>query len=146
MGFALPAAIGAAFASPGKPIVAIAGDGGFQLNIQELQTVAHHNLPIKMIVMNNESLGMVRQFQQNYFGGRYWSTMWGYSAPNFEQVANAYGIDSHTVYGESEIQLGLDIMWDEPNSPFLLQVMIDPSTNAYPKVAFGCPITEMEGR
>jgi acetolactate synthase-1/2/3 large subunit len=92
MGFALPAAVGVAFAEPNKPVLAIAGDGGFQLNIQELETIAHHQLPIKMIVLDNQCLGMVRQFQQSYFDERYQATLWGYSAPDFVRVAQAYGI------------------------------------------------------
>ncbi len=80
MGFALPAAVGAALARPGQPIVVIAGDGGFQCSIQELQTVVRNGLPLKMVVINNGCLGMVRQFQQSYFHERYESTLWGYSA------------------------------------------------------------------
>jgi len=144
MGFALPAAIGAALACPGQPVVIIAGDGGFQLNIQELQTVVHNYLPIKMVILNNQCYGMVRQFQQNYFAGRYQSTYWGYSAPDFARVAYAYGIDSHTVDDASDVQQALDRMWHDHKAPFLLQVMIDTFTNAYPKIAFGRPITEME--
>jgi acetolactate synthase-1/2/3 large subunit len=71
MGFSLPAAIGAAFAAPGQSIVLIAGDGGFQANIQELQTIAHHRLPVKMLILNNGCHGMVRQFQESYFESRY---------------------------------------------------------------------------
>ena len=93
MGFALPAAIGAACARPGRPVVMIAGDGGFQLNIQELQTIARNRLPIKIVVLNNLCHGMVRQFQQSYFEERYQSTFWGYSAPAFVDVARAYGIE-----------------------------------------------------
>ena len=96
MGFALPAAVGASFAK-GKPVVMIAGDGGMQLNIQELETIAHHKLPVKMVVLNNKSLGMVRQFQENYFGKRYPSTYWGYSAPDFADVATAFKVESQTV-------------------------------------------------
>lgn len=69
MGFSLPAAIGAAKALPGKQVIALAGDGGIQVNIQDLDVVAMHNLPIKVIVLNNNCLGMVRQFQDMYFGG-----------------------------------------------------------------------------
>ena len=108
MGYALPAAIGASFASAKKPIVMIAGDGGFQLNIQELQTVVHHHLPLKMIILNNNSLGMIRQFQDSYFDGRYQSTAWGYSAPNFEAIGSAYGIDSRTIAETTQIEEGLD--------------------------------------
>ena len=92
MGFALPAAIGAAVAKPGQPVVVVAGDGGIQCNIQELQTVVHLGLPVKIVIINNECHGMVRQFQESYFEGRYQSTMWGYSAPDFEKIARAFGI------------------------------------------------------
>jgi acetolactate synthase-1/2/3 large subunit len=91
MGFSLPAAIGAALAT-GKPAVVIAGDGCFQLNLQELETVAHLGLPIKVVVVDNGCHGMVRQFQQSYFEERYQSTVWGYSAPDFSRVAQAFGI------------------------------------------------------
>jgi acetolactate synthase-1/2/3 large subunit len=144
MGFALPAAIGTAIACSGQPVVMIAGDGGFQLNIQELQTVVENHLPIKMVILNNQCYGMVRQFQQSYFEERYQSTYWGYSAPDFARVAEAYGVASNTVDDLSEVQQALDRMWSDPNDPFLLQVRIDTFTNAYPKIAFGHPITEME--
>ncbi|MDO9579131.1 MAG: thiamine pyrophosphate-binding protein, partial [Bacteroidales bacterium] len=90
MGYALPAAIGASLSYSGYPVVLIAGDGGFQLNIQELQTIVHNNLPIKMVVINNRCYGMVRQFQESYFDKRYQSTYWGYSAPDFSKIAQAY--------------------------------------------------------
>jgi acetolactate synthase-1/2/3 large subunit len=144
MGFALPAAIGAALVAQGAPAVMIAGDGGFQLNLQELETVVHSNLPVKMVVLNNRCHGMVRQFQESYFEQRYPSTMWGYSAPNFEQVAQAYGVAAATVTDPSRVDEALRAMWAEPEKPYLLQVMIHPFANAYPKIAFGHPITEME--
>jgi len=144
MGFALPAAVGAALASDARPVVLIAGDGGFQLNLQELQTVARNQLPIKMIVINNHCHGMVRQFQQSYFDERYHSTFWGYSAPDFECVARAYGIAAATVQNPEAVPAALTALWQSPKQPFLLQVVIDMESNAYPKIAFGRPITEME--
>ena len=144
MGFALPAAVGAAFASPGRPVVMIAGDGGFQLNLQELQTVGRDRLPIKMVVVNNRCHGMVRQFQQSYFEARYQSTLVGYSAPDFAAVAAAYGIASRSVEDPAEARGALDDLWRDPAEPYLLEVMVDTFTNAYPKLAFGRPITEME--
>ena len=144
MGYGLPAAIGAAFTVFPQPVVLIAGDGGFQANIQELQTVFRNKLPIKMIILNNKCHGMVRQFQESYFEGRYQSTLWGYSAPNFELIASAYGIKSKTIKNESEINSGIDWVWENPNVPVLLQVMIDTYTNAYPKITFGKPNYEME--
>ena len=143
MGFALPAAIGAAVAC-GKQIVTIAGDGGFQCNIQELQTIAAHHLPIKMIVMNNRSLGMVRQFQDSYFSSRLQSTVWGYSVPDFVKVASAYGIDSRKITTWSEVFHGLDWLAGKTDAPQLLEVDIHPKANAFPKIAFGCPLTTME--
>lgn len=144
MGFALPASVGTSFALPGKPVVVIAGDGGFQANIQELQTVARNRLPVKIIIMNNRCHGMVRQFQESYFEARYQSTLWGYSAPEFFKVAAAYGIRSKRVTGEDEVPDSLEWLWQEDDGPSLLEVMIDPMANAYPKIAFGRPITEME--
>jgi acetolactate synthase-1/2/3 large subunit len=144
MGFALPAAIGAAFANPQQPVVMIAGDGSFQLNLQELQTVAHHKLPLKIVIVNNKCYGMVRQFQESYFEERYASTYWGYSAPDFGSVARVYGIESKTIDSPDNVADGVKRMWQNPQEPFVLQVMIDPSVNVFPKIAFGLPITEME--
>lgn len=144
MGFALPAAIGACFASDKQPVVPIIGDGSVQLNIQELQTIVRNKLPIKIVVINNQSLGMIRQFQDSYFDSRHQSTVWGYDTPNFEDVAKAYKIDAATVDNEADLEAAIDKMWLDTNAPFLLQVMIDKTANAYPKIAFGKPITEME--
>jgi acetolactate synthase-1/2/3 large subunit len=146
MGFALPAAIGACFALNSKPIVAVIGDGCMQINIQELQTIVRNKLPIKIIVLNNQNLGMIRQFQDSYFESRYQSTWWGYSAPDFEKVAIAYGINAKTISATEETEAAVKWLWNDENmdKPVLLQVMIDPHTNTYPKIAFGKPITEME--
>jgi acetolactate synthase-1/2/3 large subunit len=144
MGFALPAALGACLANAKQPVVVIVGDGSFQLNIQELETIVQAKLPIKIVVLNNKSLGMIRQFQDSYFAGRYQSTYWGYSAPNFELIATAYGIASKTISTMAELTAGLSWLWEDKNSAALLQVMIDPHVNVYPKIAFGKPITEME--
>jgi acetolactate synthase I/II/III large subunit len=144
MGFSLPAAIGAATVVAPRPVVVIAGDGGFQLNIQELQTVVRNELPIKMVIVNNRSQGMIRQFQQTYFEERYQSSVWGYSTPDFARVAEAYGIAGRTVEQEAEAEEALQWLWREPDRPALLEVMIDVNANAYPKIAFGRPLTEME--
>jgi acetolactate synthase-1/2/3 large subunit len=144
MGFALPAALGVAFAEPGRPVVVVAGDGGFQLNLQELQTIARNRLPIKMVVINNRCHGMVRQFQQSYFEERYQSTFDGYSAPDFAAVALAYGIAAATVADPGAVGTALDALWADPAAPFLLDVAVDTFANAYPKLAFGLPISQME--
>jgi acetolactate synthase-1/2/3 large subunit len=146
MGFSLPAGIGASIALDKQPVVVLVGDGCMQLNIQELQTVVRNSLPVKMIVLNNKSLGMIRQFQDSYFESRYQSTYWGYSAPDFAKVATAYGIESKTIESTDEIEEAIKWLWTDVNSfkPQLLQVLIAPNTNTYPKIAFGRPITEME--
>jgi len=144
MGFALPGAVGVAMYDPKSPVVVIAGDGGFQMNIQELETIRKNNLPIKMVVINNHCLGMVRQFQETYFENRVQSTVWGYSAPDFASISKAYKINSAGIETIAEISKGLKLLWENPMEPFLLEVMIDQKANVYPKIAFGHPITEME--
>ena len=144
MGFALPASIGAAVCLRGQPVVVVAGDGGFQCNIQELSTVSHLGLPIKMVVINNQSHGMVRQFQESYFHARYQSTVWGYDAPDFARVAAAYDIQSRTVEQPADLDQALDWFAADTGGPSLLQVMIDPAANAYPKLAFGRGMSSME--
>jgi acetolactate synthase I/II/III large subunit len=144
MGFALPASIGAAVSVAPRPVVVIAGDGAFQCNLQELQTVVRNRLPVKIVVINNHCHGMVRQFQQSYFKEQYQSTLWGYNTPDFARVAQAFGIASCTVRNDSEIESGLHCLWEDPSAPALIEVVIDTFTNVYPKIAFGRPLTEME--
>jgi len=144
MGFGLPAAIGAALTASGRPVVVIAGDGGFQSNIQELQTVVRNRLPLKIVIINNGCHGMVRQFQESYFEKRYQSTLWGYSCPDFAKVAQAYGVPAQTIDAPSDVDAALEYLWASPLEPALLQVMVDTYANAYPKIAFGRPNTEME--
>jgi acetolactate synthase-1/2/3 large subunit len=143
MGSGLPLAVGACVAT-GGPVVLVAGDGGFQLNLQELQTVVRNSLPLKIVILNNRSHGMVRQFQESYFEGRYQSTCWGYSAPDFVAVAAAYGIGAVRADCEDELDEAIESMWRDPCAPYLLEVTIDTAANAYPKIAFGHPISEME--
>jgi acetolactate synthase I/II/III large subunit len=142
MGSGLPMAVGASVAASG-PSVLIAGDGGFQLNIQELQTIARNDLPVKMVVLDNDCHGMVRQFQESYFDRRYQSTLWGYSAPEFVAVAAAYEIPGRRVEDPADVEGAIAEMW-ATDGPYMLEVAIDINANAYPKIAFGHPISEME--
>ncbi|MGI8623621.1 MAG: thiamine pyrophosphate-binding protein [Solirubrobacteraceae bacterium] len=144
MGCGLPMAVGASFGAPGTPVVLIAGDGSFQLNIQELQTVARNRLPIKMVVLDNGTHGMVRQFQETYFDGRYQSTVDGYSAPDFARVARAYDIAAAYVEDPDAVPDALAELWRDPTEPFLLRVAVELTANAYPKIAFGRPMPDME--
>jgi acetolactate synthase-1/2/3 large subunit len=142
MGFALPAAVGACLASGGKESVVVAGDGGFQINIQELQTIVHHGLPVKMVVMNNRSLGMVRQFQETYFDGRLQSTVIGYSAPDFVKVARAYGIPASRTSTERGARRAVRRMFRE-KGPYLLEVELGQQTQVNPKLLVNRPIEDM---
>jgi acetolactate synthase I/II/III large subunit len=142
MGTALPAAIGAALAC-GGPVVVIAGDGGAQLNVQELQTVVRNRLPVKLVVIHNGCHGMVRQFQEENFGGRYPSTLWGYSAPDFTKVAGGWGIAGRTVEDPEGVEAAVRWLWEDEAAPRLLQVAVATFTNVYPHVPFGKPITAM---
>ncbi|NQU19630.1 thiamine pyrophosphate-binding protein [bacterium] len=143
MGSALPMAIGASFAKPGKIIVVITGDGGFQLNIQELQTVFHHKLPIKIVLLNNKCYGMVRQFQEQYFGGRFQSTVVGYSAPDFQKVVSAYQIPSMKISTNGKIENALHKLFNDRKAKFL-EVSIDLKTPVYPKLSVNKPIEDQD--
>jgi acetolactate synthase-1/2/3 large subunit len=144
MGFALPAAIGMVFSGTKKPVTVIAGDGGFQVNIQELETVRRNRLPIKMIVINNHCLGMVKQFQDEFFKSRYPATRWGYSAPDFVKIAKAYDIEARSVGKNSEIDNALTWLWRDPSSPLLLEINIPARLNVFPKIRFGSFIGDMD--
>lgn len=143
MGSALPMAIGAAFAEPGKIIVVITGDGGFQLNLQELQTVYHHNLPIKIILLNNNCYGMVRQFQEQYFNCRFQSTVIGYSNPDFQDVVRAYKIPSMNVTRNHELPGALQSLFSNQESMFL-EVGIEMSSKVTPKLSVNKPIEDQD--
>jgi acetolactate synthase-1/2/3 large subunit len=97
-----------------------------------------------MVVINNQCHGMVRQFQESYFDARYQSTVWGYSAPDFGRIADAYDIETRTIAQPTDVDHALDWFSTERNAPSLLQVMVDPSANAYPKLAFGRGMSSME--
>ena len=142
MGFALPAAIGASIESK-KGIIAIIGDGSFQMNIQELQTIFRLGLDIKIVVINNNSLGMIRQFQDTYFESRYIGTKWGYSTPDFCKIAAAYNINNRKISNDSEIDDAVEWLFKDVK-PRLLEVMVSSELNVYPKIAFGRTMDQME--
>lgn len=141
MGFGLPAAIGAQFARPDKLVFAVVGDGGFQMSIPELSTIAAHQLPIKIIVMNNGVLGMIRQWQDLFYNNRL-SACTLDSFPDVEKLAGAYGFKGRTVEKPSELAKALEDAVREPG-PFLLNVRVKATENVYPMVPAGGAINEM---
>ncbi|MCC6293159.1 MAG: biosynthetic-type acetolactate synthase large subunit [Bryobacterales bacterium] len=141
MGFGLPAAIGAAFARPEKTVIAIMGDGGFQMSVPELGTIASHGLPVKMIIMNNGYLGMVRQWQELFYNNRLSSVTLD-SFPDAEKLAGAYGFKGRTIEKPQELRAALEECFAEPG-PYLLNVKVTPFENVFPMVPAGGAINEM---
>tara|TARA_R110000824_G_scaffold41627_9_gene123650 strand:- start:1174 stop:2967 length:1794 start_codon:yes stop_codon:yes gene_type:complete len=142
MGYALPASIGASIGSD-RPIICIDGDGGFQMNIQELQTIKHYNLPVKIFILNNECYGIIKQFQDAYFDSRYIATEGkDYSSPKFSEVAKAYGIHSVVINIDSDLDKEIEEVISH-NGPVLCEVMIDVNQKLTPKLEFGNPLEDM---
>jgi acetolactate synthase-1/2/3 large subunit len=142
MGFALPAAMGAAKAAPGRKVIAIAGDGGIQVNIHDLNTIFQHRLPIKIIVLNNGCLGMVRQFQDMYFNGRQQSTVIGYGCPDLGKIAEAYGIPFIRIASSIDAKKHLKDALHK-DGPAFIEVMLDRGTCVNPKLVVNRPIEDM---
>jgi acetolactate synthase-1/2/3 large subunit len=140
MGFALPAAIGAQLGQPDQQVWVTVGDGGFQMNLQELATVVQEELPIKIAILNNGYLGMVRQWQQLFFEGRYSGTP--LLGPDFAQLGKAYGIDSLTVREKSEVEAAI-AQATTSEGPMLIDFRVVEEENVYPMVAPGAPVHDM---
>lgn len=143
IGSALPMAIGASFAKPHNMIIVITGDGGFQLNIQELQTIYHHNLPVKIILLNNSGYGMIRQFQGQYFGGRLQSSVIGYSNPDFQNVVGAYNISGRKISSVTDVIPALQSLFSD-SKPGFLEVIIDEKFMVTPKLSVNKPVEDQE--
>ncbi|MEQ1885003.1 MAG: biosynthetic-type acetolactate synthase large subunit [Bryobacteraceae bacterium] len=141
MGFGLPSAIGAQFARPDKLVFAICGDGGFQMSIPELATVANHSLPVKIIIMNNGYLGMIRQWQELFYNNRLSSAKLD-TFPNPEKLAGAYGFKGSTVDHPKDLPAALEAAVREPG-PYLLNVKVKSFENVFPMVPAGGAINEM---
>ena len=143
MGFGLPAAIGAQMAEPDDLVISINGDGGVQMSIQELGVIAEHNLPIKIIILNNGSLGMVRQWQEIFYDSRYSQSVFA-SQPSFSKLAEAYGIKGIDARTEEEVKQAFTEEFPE-HKPVLINVYVEPEENVYPMIAPGKGINEMVG-
>lgn len=142
MGYAFPAAIGASIAMKKKEVICIDGDGSLQMNIQELQTVVHEKLPIKLFVLNNEGYGIIKQFQDLYLEGHHEATGKGYSHPDFIKVAKAYGIPAIQIKNHSEMKKKIREALDT-KGPVLIDVHINPNQKLNPKLEFGKPIEDI---
>lgn len=134
MGFALPAAVGVQVAHPGRLVVAVAGDGGFLMNCQELATVAEQGLPIKIVVLNNGYLGLVRQWQEQFYHRRYSSVR--LFNPDFVQLAKAFGIPGRRVDQPGDVQSGVGWVLAEPG-PALVEFVVNPEENVLPIIPAG---------
>ncbi len=145
MGHALPSAIGAYYGSNHRPIICICGDGGLQMNIQELQYIFREKLPIKIIVFNNNALGMIRHFQEMYFDSVFFQTKpeGGYSSPDFVKIAEAYGLKAKKIETIDEITDNADDIIDDA-MPFLLEICYFEDTYIIPKLQYGKPNQDQE--
>lgn len=141
MGYALPAAMGAAVGNPDRPVIAINGDGAFQMNCQELATCAQYNIPVKCIILNNGKLGMVRQFQRLLLDSRYASTNLG-DHVDFCMVSQGFGVKALRVKNASELMSVLKQALEIPG-PVVVEVPIHPDTYAFPMVLPGSDATQM---
>lgn len=153
MGYGFPAALGAQLGNPDKKVIAFSGDGGFQMNIQEMATAVILGLPLVLVVFNNGYLGNVRQWQELYFDKRYSSTClryhepgneeeWKYT-PDFIKLAESYNAAGIRITDESEISKAFDLADSRKNGPTIIEVMIDPEANVWPMVPAGNTLDDM---
>jgi acetolactate synthase I/II/III large subunit len=139
MGFAVPAAMGVALARPDEPVWAISGDGGFQMNMQEIATMVQERIPVKMAIFNNGYLGMVRQWQQFFHGRRYSATpIW---SPDYVKLAEAYGIPGWRVESGAQVDQVLRAALDQPG-PALVEFLIEQEANVFPMIPPGASLSE----
>ena len=143
MGFGFPAAIGAQLGCPDKIVVAIAGDGSFQMNIQELSTAVKYNLPVKVAILNNGYLGMVRQWQELFYDKRYAHTLLD-GNPDFVQVAKAYGAEGFLVTDKGDVRPVIEKAISI-NGPVVIDFRVDPEENVFPMIPAGQAVTQTKG-
>ncbi|MDP6924467.1 MAG: biosynthetic-type acetolactate synthase large subunit [Candidatus Scalindua sp.] len=143
MGFGFPAAIGAQLGCPDKIVIAIAGDGSFQMNIQELSTAVKYNLPVKVAILNNGFLGMVRQWQELFYDKRYAHTLLD-GNPDFVKVAQAYGADGFLVTEKKDVRPIIEKAISI-NGPVVIDFRVDPEENVFPMIPAGQAVTQTKG-
>jgi acetolactate synthase-1/2/3 large subunit len=140
MGFALPAAIGAKYGAPDRAVVAIIGDGGVQMTIQELGTIMQTGINVKILILNNQFLGMVRQWQQLFHDKRY--SFVDIASPNYVMVAKGYNIEGQSISKRADIKDALSAMLNHDGA-YLLEVMVGKENNVFPMVPQGCSVAEI---
>lgn len=140
MGFGLPAAIGAKYGAPDRTVVAIIGDGGFQMTLQELGTIMQFGADVKILILNNEFLGMVRQWQQLFNDKRY--SFVNITSPNYVMLAQSYGIEGKRIDKREELKMALQTLLNHKGS-YLLEVMVGKENNVFPMVPQGCSVSEI---
>ena len=140
MGFALPAAIGAKMGAPKREVVAVIGDGGYQMTIQELGTIFQLQLPVKIVILNNDFLGMVRQWQQLFFDKRYASTEM--VNPDFVSIAKAYFLDSERVEVRSDLEPAVERMI-KSKKPYVLEICVEKEGNVFPMIPSGASVSDV---
>ena len=143
MGYGFPAAIGVQFARPDKVVFDIAGDGSIQMNIQELATAVEHKLPIKIAILNNNYLGMVRQWQELFFNKRYSHTYLGSANPDFVKIAEAYGAMGLIAEKPKDVEKVLKEALKIKNRPVIMDFIVEEEENVFPMVPAGAPVHKM---
>jgi acetolactate synthase-1/2/3 large subunit len=140
MGFGLPAAIGAKFGAPDRTVVAVIGDGGFQMTLQELGTIMQFDVNVKILILNNRFLGMVRQWQQLFHDKRY--SFVDITSPDFVALAKAYHIEADSLSDRAQLKTALKTMLDHKGA-YLLEVFTGKENNVFPMVPQGCSVSEI---
>jgi acetolactate synthase-1/2/3 large subunit len=140
MGFSVPASMGVKLGYPDRTVITFVGDGSFQMTLQELGTIAQEKYPLKVVIMNNCFLGMVRQWQELFFDRRYASTPM--SSPNYQKLCEAYGIASQRLVNRSDLQQAIQAMLDS-EGPFVLEVAVENEENVFPMVPAGAGVDDI---
>ena len=143
MGFSLPAAIGAAFGVKDRPVISISGDGGFQMNIQELITAAHYKLPVKFFIFNNGYLGMVRQWQELFHESRFSFTDLSHSNPDFIKIAEGMGCKARRVTDSSQVDESIDWAFSQNDGPVVVEYVTVKEEMVFPMVPSGAAVSDM---
>ena len=144
MGFGFPAGIGAQLGRPEKTVFTIDGDGSFQMNIQELATASYYNVPVKVVIINNGYLGMVRQWQELFYGRRYSQTFLADGNPDFVMVAKGFGIEGFRITKPAEVRPTLEKALAS-DRPVIIDCKVEPEENVFPIIPPGATVKETIG-